>query len=91
MLQAITRHFPSASHVTRPQGGYFVWVELPESVKALEVHRLAMEKQITLAPGPIFSPQRKFENCIRLNYGLSWSPRTDAAIATLGSIITSLT
>jgi DNA-binding transcriptional MocR family regulator len=91
MLQAITHHFPSTIRMTRPQGGYFVWVELPQTVKALEVHRLAMEKKIGIAPGPIFSPQRKFENCIRINYGLSWTPRIEAAIATLGGIIASLT
>ena len=59
-------------------------------MNALEVFRLANEKNITVAPGPVFSPQRKFENCIRLNYGLHRSPRVEAAIATLGGIVTAL-
>ncbi len=90
MMRSIRAHFPAEVRVSRPQGGYFLWVEMPETVDALQVHRLAMEKCISIAPGPMFSPRRKFENCIRLNYGAPWSPRMDAAIATLGGIILSL-
>jgi DNA-binding transcriptional MocR family regulator len=90
MLQSLRRHFPGDIHVSKPQGGYFLWIEMQEAVNALELHRLAMERNITTAPGPIFSPQRKFENCIRLNYGMPWTPRVDAALATLGGIIATL-
>jgi len=90
MLQAIARHFPAQTQVTRPEGGYFMWVQLPPAVRALEVFRQANEKKISIAPGPIFSPQRRFENCIRLNYGMPWTPRIEAAMATLGTIIGSL-
>ncbi len=90
MLQAIKQYFPTATRVTRPEGGYFLWVELPESVNALDVHRLAIGKKITIVPGPIFSARKKYGNCIRLNYGLLWSPRMEVAMATLGEIVTSL-
>lgn len=90
MLQAIARHFPAATRVTRPEGGYFLWLEMPERVNALEVHRLAVQQKITVAPGPIFSPQRKFQNCLRLNYGLPWSPQVESAVATVGRIVGSL-
>jgi hypothetical protein len=59
---------------------------MPEQVNTLEVYRLAMERKITLIPGQIFSPQRKFENCIRLNYSQTLSPRADAAVVTLGAL-----
>lgn len=90
MLQVIGRHFPKDTQVTRPEGGYFLWVQLPGAVKALEVFRQANERNITVAPGPVFSPQRRFENCIRLNYGLHWSPKVEAAIATVGGIVSAL-
>lgn len=90
MLQAAIRHFPAGTRMTRPQGGYFVWIEMPESVNALELHRLAMANNISIAPGPIFSPQRKYTHCIRLNYGIPWSSRVDAAMATLGNLAASL-
>ncbi|MGZ5038506.1 MAG: aminotransferase-like domain-containing protein [Usitatibacter sp.] len=90
MLEAIGRHFPAGTRVTTPAGGYFLWVEMPANASAMEVHRLAFDRKITVAPGPLFSPQRKFENCLRLNHGLAWSPKIDAAIVTLGKIVGSL-
>lgn len=90
MLQAIGRYFPAATRVTRPRGGYFLWLELPEQVNALELYRQAAKNRISVAPGPIFSPQRGHENCLRLNYGRPWTPRVEAAVATLGQIARSL-
>jgi DNA-binding transcriptional MocR family regulator len=86
MLQGIARHFPADTQVTRPEGGYFLWVQLPRKVKALELFRLASHRKISIAPGPIFSPQRHFENCIRLNYGIVWTPKVEAALATVGAM-----
>ena len=84
------RDFPAGTRITQPQGGYFVWVELPGNADALEVHRLAMRVGISIAPGPVFSPQRKFGNCIRINTGQPWTPRIGKAVATLGQIVASL-
>lgn len=91
MLHAVAQNFPQGTRLTRPSGGYFLWVEMPEQVNALEVYRLARERKISVVPGQIFSPQRKFENCIRLNYSHAWTPKTEAAITTLGGIVTALT
>ena len=90
MLQAIARHFPADTQVTRPQGGYFLWLQLPKTVKALELFKLAGGKGISIAPGPVFSPQRQFENCIRLNYGIAWTPKVEAALAVVGAMACSL-
>lgn len=89
LLASLQRHFPNGYRVTRPEGGYFVWVELPRGVDALEVHRLALEQGISIAPGPIFSPRREFKNCVRLNYGHPWTPELDRAIAKLGQLVSS--
>jgi DNA-binding transcriptional MocR family regulator len=89
LLASLQKHFPNGYRVTRPEGGYFVWVELARGVDALEVHRLALDQGISLAPGPIFSPRREFRNCIRLNYGHAWSPEADRALATLGRLVRS--
>lgn len=90
MLDAVARHFPANSRATAPLGGYFLWVEMPERVDAMEVHRLAAEQLVTIAPGPLFSPQRGFRNCLRLNYGLTWNPRLEAGMARLGKIVGAL-
>lgn len=86
-MDAVARHFPAGTRVTRPKGGYFLWVELPDGVDALAVHRAALARAISVAPGPIFSPQPAFANCLRLNYGHLWDARAEAAVATLGQII----
>jgi DNA-binding transcriptional MocR family regulator len=36
-LKAVTRYFPKGTRVTRPEGGYFLWLELPASVDALQL------------------------------------------------------
>ena len=86
MLAAIEAHFPQGTRVTQPSGGYFLWVVLPESVDALELHRRALGQGISIAPGPMFSAKRAFRNCIRLNYGHAWDERAAAAIAVLGML-----
>ncbi|MFS2156920.1 GntR family transcriptional regulator MpaR [Pseudomonas sp. Pseusp122] len=90
MLAAIARHFPGQSRVSQPQGGYFLWVELPEQLDSLKVFKMALAQGISIAPGPIFSATRRFANCIRLNYGSPWDDTCEKAMETLGRIIRSL-
>ena len=90
LLEAAAQYFPPGTRLTRPHGGYFVWVELPRQVDALKLHRMAMEANISIAPGPIFSAHRRFKNFIRLNYGHPWSPRFERAAEQLGKMIHSL-
>jgi DNA-binding transcriptional MocR family regulator len=85
-MQAVVQHFPSGTRLTRPNGGYFLWVELPEQVNALELHHQALSLGISIAPGPMFSAQREFKNCIRLNYGHPWNDKTQDAIKILGRL-----
>jgi DNA-binding transcriptional MocR family regulator len=86
-LGSMHRHFPAGYRVAVPAGGYFLWVECAAAVDSLEVHRLALNGGITIAPGPMFSARRQFSNFIRLNYGHPWTPEMDKAIRRLGEII----
>jgi len=86
MLEAVVRHFPKGTRATRPDGGYFLWLELASGVDALELHRRALSLGISVAPGPMFSAQRAFTHFVRLNYGHPWDARSEAAIATLGRL-----
>ena len=87
LLAALERHFPSGYRVSRPPGGYFLWVECAATVNALEVHRAALESGITLAPGPIFSARREFAHFLRLNSGHPWSPALERAVARIGQLL----
>src|SRR5262245_10758848 len=51
----IARHFPAGTRVTRPSGGFVLWVELPRGSDAVELYELAMQERIGFAPGPMFS------------------------------------
>jgi len=86
-LEAIEKHFPPGTRITRPKGGYFFWVKLPGEVNTLDIHRSALDNGISIAPGPIFSAQRSYRDYLRLNYGHPWEERTAEAIAMLGKLI----
>lgn len=87
LIDAVERYFPPESKLARPVGGYFMWIGLPDQVDALKLHKMALDQGISIAPGPIFSAKREFANCIRLNYGYPDSVQQQAAIATLGRLI----
>ncbi|WP_431689384.1 GntR family transcriptional regulator MpaR [Hahella sp. NBU794] len=89
MLAAIDRYFPSQTRVTRPDGGYFLWLELPAAVDSLALFKLALEQGVSIAPGPIFSATRRFRNFIRLNYGHPWGPEFEQAMEVLGRLVRS--
>lgn len=78
--------FPDDTRLSRPNGGFVLWVEMPRSVDSELLQKRAMEQRISIAPGTIFSPTKRFRNCIRINCGPVWNDRTRAAIATLGQL-----
>ncbi len=90
MRQALERSLPEGCRLTRPEGGYMLWIELPATVDALRLHQLALDQSISIAPGPIFSAQRRYTNFIRVNFGHPWSKQIDDAVQTLGALTAEL-
>ncbi len=86
MRHAVSRYFPAGTKITCPQGGYVLWVELPRSADALDLHRRALAQKISIAPGPIFSAKQKYKNFIRISCGLPWSERVERAVQILGEL-----
>jgi DNA-binding transcriptional MocR family regulator len=86
VVLAISRYFPEGTKVTRPAGGFVLWVELPKGVDSIELYRKALEEKISVAPGPIFSAKQKYQNFIRLSCGQPWSDRLEQALVTLGRL-----
>lgn len=82
----IERHFPARTLISRPAGGYFLWLELPPEVDALALHHRGMAAGISTAPGVLFSADRRFTHHLRLNVGHPGDGRIDAAIRTLGEL-----
>jgi DNA-binding transcriptional MocR family regulator len=85
VIQAVRRSFPAGTRIASPAGGFLVWVELPPDKDSLKLHRMAARAGISIAPGPIFSPRRRFRNCLRLS-AFFWNERVDRAIDVLGQL-----
>lgn len=86
--QAIAECFPSDIKMTRPTGGFLLWIELPRGVDATELGARALEAGISIAPGPLFSARaRHFSNFIRISCGHPWSPRLECGVALLGHLV----
>lgn len=83
---AIAEHFPVGTRISRPQGGFVLWVELPPPADALDLFRRARHQGVAFAPGPLFSASGRFRHCLRLNCARDFTPRTARAIATLGRL-----
>lgn len=68
-IEVIESTFPKGTRLSRPRGGYFVWVELPMGIDAMDLHRAALRERIGIAPGQLFSPDGRYARCLRLNCG----------------------
>jgi DNA-binding transcriptional MocR family regulator len=87
MSELLAEHFPHETRITRPQGGFLLWAELPEKIDSVALHHQAIQSAISICPGIVFSANNKYRNCIRLNCGLLWTPQVEQAIPTLGKLI----
>lgn len=87
MIDRISRNFPASTKITRPVGGFAVWLELPKSVNAVKLAAQALEHNISIAPGPMFSPTQRYQHCIRLSCAIHWSERVEKAIMKLGDLV----
>jgi len=86
-VKAVSLLFPDGTKVTQPEGGFALWVELPEGVDAMELHRRASQEGIIVAPGPLFSAtQKKYGHCIRLSCAVPWNDALERALKKLGEM-----
>ena len=88
--EAIVESFPSGTALSQPAGGFYLWVQLPEGVNALDLHRLAAEENITISPGQIFCPHTDILNRIRISCGYPCDARIRKSIHTLGQLVRKL-
>jgi DNA-binding transcriptional MocR family regulator len=87
MLEAIHASFPRDSEVTEPKGGMHLWVVLPEDLSSIELHRTAIAHGLGFAPGPLFFPDGRGTNCLRLNFSTHEPSVTREAIERLGGLM----
>lgn len=87
MQTSVSRYFPAATRISHPQGGYVLWVELPEQVDTSQIYERAIAENLAFVPGELFSASGMYRNCLRLNCGNPHTAEIDDAVRRLGRII----
>ena len=86
-IQAIGAYFPAGIKMTNPKGGFILWIELDKKIDTYVLYQEAMLHKISIAPGTMFTLQDRYQNCMRLSYGMQWTTEVDKALKKLGSLI----
>jgi 2-aminoadipate transaminase len=86
MCNMIDEHFPKSVKRTHPEGGMFVWLDLPEGADAKDLLVKSLEKNVGFVPGGPFYPQGGNENTIRLNFSLMSLKNIEEGIKILGEV-----
>jgi 2-aminoadipate transaminase len=68
MLEALARHLPTGSRWTKPDGGLFVWVTLPEGMDSVALLREAVAQKVAFVPGTAFEVDGSGANTMRLSF-----------------------
>jgi DNA-binding transcriptional MocR family regulator len=67
--RAVLEHFPAGTRVSRPEGGFVLWIELPDRFDGEHLQRGAAALGIRILAGSVFSANKQFRNCIRISCG----------------------
>lgn len=87
MLEALDRELPQGVSVTRPEGGLFLWLELPEGINARDVLEKCLERNLAFVPGGAFFPNCGKENTLRMNFSTMPEERIVEGVRRLGEVL----
>ena len=86
-MQGIVQYFPADTKISRPQGGFVLWIELNKNVDAYRLSTEALKHHISIAPGQIFSASSNYSNYVRISYGKPWNENVEYGLMMLGKLI----
>ena len=86
MLQALEKYFPAEATWTIPDGGLFLWVQLPSEINLVTLAHQAWSENVFIYPGMPFFPGQEGYNALRLNFSHS-AETIDRGIAILGRLL----
>jgi 2-aminoadipate transaminase len=90
MVTMIKKYFPSDVKYTKPEGGMFLWVTLPDEMSSMELFNIAIDENVAFVPGEAFYSDNPELNTLRLNFSNSDEKKIEEGIKRLGSAIKSL-
>lgn len=87
MLAALQRHFPEQVHWTRPTGGMFIWVTLPEAIDSADLLQKSLAQGVTFVPGRAFHATGGGASTLRLSFSNAGPERIETGISRLGQAL----
>ena len=85
--RALGEYFPDGIKLTNPKGGFILWLELDKKIDSYTLYQAAIQHKISIAPGTMFTLQDRYQNCMRLSFGMQWTPEVNKALKKLGSLV----
>lgn len=87
MLDAMQEHFPAGVSWTKPEGGMFIWVTLPQQIDAMKLLEQSLAARVAFVPGAPFYANNPATNTLRLSFVTVPPERIREGIAVLGKLI----
>ncbi len=87
MMACIEKYFPKNIKYTCPEGGMFLWLELPEKMDANVILDKSLLQKVGFVPGGPFFPEGNNENTIRLNFSTTPKNNIEPGIKILGRVL----
>ncbi|GAC17225.1 aminotransferase [Paraglaciecola arctica BSs20135] len=86
MLNKLQQLLGDNTRISDPKGGCVFWLEFDSSINSANVFQLALQQNISVSPGMLFSPSNRYQHCIRLSYGLPWNDRLEEGLKVFAAI-----
>ncbi|MDP3669722.1 MAG: PLP-dependent aminotransferase family protein [Telluria sp.] len=90
MLEAMAECFPDTVSWTRPEGGMFIWVTLPQQIDAMKLLDQAIAAKVAFVPGAPFYANEPATNTLRLSFVTVPPARIREGVAILGKLIAAM-
>jgi 2-aminoadipate transaminase len=87
MLQALSQYMPEEAEWTKPEGGLFVWVKLPEGVDTAKMLERALAHKVAYVPGQPFFADGSGQNTMRLSFALATLEELEEGVRRLGAVV----
>ena len=87
MLSLLEEHMPDGVRWTRPEGGLFLFLTMPEGFDAVRFYDIALDAGVAYVAGEFFHPDRSGKNTMRLNFSFMDQERMKEGIALLSRLL----